>query len=91
MQVGRVVGVFLLRLVDALVPAVVFAAFGFFLVTDLPLEFVDPVTAALSLGSAVFLVTIVFGLLRYVYRDDSFPATRAVRQLFAWYARFAPW
>lgn len=80
MKVGRAAGTVLLSIVDAFVPAAfvawsvsVLVPFGF---VDAPRSIVVPLTV----GGVVFVTTVGFGLVSAVYRNRSFPVTRAVKR-----------
>lgn len=92
MALWRAVRVFLLSLVDALVPAAFAAGFVASLVTYDVLGPAGTLRWAGATGLVVYVGTIAFGLASAALRDRPFPVTRAVKRVVDWWPFLGlPW
>lgn len=88
MRLGRAIGVVLLSVVDAFVPAAVVALITFSL-TRWAIPGVENRLEVVAVAAGVtFLVTIAVGLASAAFRDRPFPATRTARRVVDWWTLY---
>ncbi|WP_459194908.1 hypothetical protein [Halosimplex sp. J119] len=89
MKALRAVGVALLSLVDAFVPAVVAALATLAFTADATVGVSNPLLWTGAVGTVVFVAVLAVGFVATLLGYGPFPATRATKRLWQWWHR--PW